>query len=246
MHTKKDMASKKLIVANWKMNPASAREAGRIARASDARGVVVCPPFPFLSAVGALLRRASLGAQDAFWEPQGAFTGAVSALELKRLGVRYVIVGHSERRRVFGETDAIVAKKVAAVAHAGSIPILCVGETKQEHVAGKTKRVVQRQLRVGLSLYHKPYTPNPIVIAYEPVWAIGTGVADKPAESARIAAFIRSQIRAPRVRVLYGGSVNAENVRAFLECSEIGGALVGGASLKVEEFKAIVRIAQRV
>lgn len=239
---------KKILIANWKMNPATVRETVALAHASDRKGVVICPPFPFLSAVGNALRHAALGAQDAFFEDRGAFTGAVSPIQLKRLGVRYIIAGHSERRRVFGETDAMVAKKVAASVRAGLIPILCVGETKEERARGQTQKVVERQLKIGLSKLINSSTHElmNLIIAYEPVWAIGTGNADKPEDTVRMVRLIRSELGTPSVKVIYGGSVNAENAELFLRQKEIDGALVGGASLRKSEFRTIIRIAERL
>ncbi|MBI3114564.1 MAG: triosephosphate isomerase, partial [Candidatus Harrisonbacteria bacterium] len=143
----------KLIIANWKMNPTMLEEAVALARATDIEGLVIAPPFPFLEAVGKELKHALLGAQDLFWENPptgGAFTGEVSADELKALGARYVIVGHSERRKNLGETDEMIAKKMKAASDSGLIPVLCVGESREEHDAGRAKEIVNRELRLGL------------------------------------------------------------------------------------------------
>ncbi len=239
----------KLIIANWKMNPVFLSKAEELAKASDVDGLIICPPFPFLKAVAKVIKKAKLGAQDLFWEEGGAYTGEVSAQQLKDVGVEYVIIGHSERRQNLGETDEMVAKKIVAALRSNLKPILCVGETRAEHDAGKTKEVVERELRIGLSLYPKPHTLNPIIIAYEPIWAIGTGTPDTPENMLDMVEFMRRQasIRqlADKCQVIYGGSVTSENVEEFLKHKEISGALVGGASLKAEEIKKIVEIAKK-
>lgn len=164
----------KLLVANWKMNPASVAEATALAKATDYEGVVLCPPFPFLGAVGETIKKATLGAQDVFWQdPVGPFTGEISATELKSLGVQYVIIGHSERRRL-GETDEIVGKKVAVALGVGLTPIACVGETAEEKSAGKKEGILSRQLAMVFSQQPAASSQQPIYIAYEPVWAIST------------------------------------------------------------------------
>lgn len=248
---------KKQLVANWKMNPMGMREALSIARASDHKGVIVCPPFPFIHAVQEVLKRAELGAQDLFWEQEGAYTGEVSGGQLKRLGVRYVIIGHSERRHTIGETDEMVGKKVATALRAGLVPILCIGETKRERDAGKAGSVLARQLKIGLSLFPsakggsppagragasggKPHPLN-LIVAYEPVWAVGTGVPDRPEDTECMVRIIRSRV--PRgTAILYGGSVTAQNLRSFLDHSSIDGVLVGGASIRISELRRMIRI----
>jgi triosephosphate isomerase len=232
---------KQLIVANWKMNPRTAQEAVRLARAEDTKRVVVVPPFPFLRAVGKALRNAKLGAQDVFYKEQGAFTGAVSPPMLRALGVRYVIVGHSERRAE-GESDETVGKKVQAAEKAGLAVILCVGEPWSVRKKGITaaKRFVKTQLLAGLKRAH-----TSLIVAYEPVWAIGSGKADRPAEAAEMARFIKELLATHyslrTARVLYGGSVTPRNAAAFFHEKGIDGALVGGASLSAKKFNAIVR-----
>lgn len=244
----------KLIIANWKMNPKTVEEAVALARATDVFGLVIAPPFPFLEAVGKELKNASLGAQDLFWEnPAGAFTGEVSADELKALGVRHVIVGHSERRKNLGETDEMVAKKMKTAADAGLVPVLCVGESREEHDAGRAKEVVERELKIGLSLLAVSYklkAKSLFAVAYEPIWAISTNknaIADTPQDAVNMVLYIQEVIRTLGIveplAALYGGSVNAANAEGFLSKKEIGGALVGGASLKPEEIKAIVAAA---
>ncbi len=237
----------KYIIANWKMNPASAKEAKQLAKESDVADLIICPPFPYLEDVGGVLKKAKLGAQDLFWEEKGAFTGEVSGSQEKELGAEYVIIGHSERRLNAGETDDMVAKKIAAAMQDGLTPILCVGETRAEKDKNKTKEVVERELRIGLSrvLHEK----KEIIVAYEPIWAIGTGNPDTPQSMVDMVKYMRELLKRIgsqlTVRIVYGGSVKAENVEKFMEQKEIDGALVGGASLKSEEIKTIVTIAKK-
>jgi triosephosphate isomerase len=240
----------KLIIANWKENPVTLKEALVLAEASDAPCVAIAPPFPFLGAVRAVVKEANLAAQDVFYEEKGAFTGAVSASQLASVGVTYIIVGHSERRRL-GDTDEIVAKKLRAALAQGIIPILCVGESREEHKAGKAEGAIRKQLDVAFSLLTKPYTLIPI-IAYEPVWAISTepnAEADTPKNAVYMIQYIKtfmSHVALPMLlKYIYGGSVNAKNAESFLKEKEIEGALVGGASLKQEEIKKIIETAYR-
>lgn len=240
----------KILIFNWKMNPATLQEVSVLAQASDHENVVVAPPFPFLESVSAALIKAKLGAQDLFWEKSGAFTGEVSAEELKALSVSYVIIGHSERRHKLGETDAIIAKKMKSAVSTGLIPVLCVGETKVEKDAGIREDVIERQLESGLCLIkdamHGGKSSNwGLLIAYEPVWAIGTGDPETPAGALKTIKHIKSLILKRcgiKVRVLYGGSVNSDNLNDFLSLEEIDGALVGGASLKKEEVEKMVQL----
>jgi len=239
----------KLIIANWKMNPATTKEAIRLAQESDVEGLVICPPFLFLEEVSKIIKKAKLGAQDCFWEEKGAYTGEISPKELKSLGVKYVIIGHSERRQNLGETDEIVAKKIIATVNNNLTPILCVGETKEERASGKTEEVVKRELKIGLSLLaNQPHTLNPI-IAYEPIWAIGTGIPDTPENMVNMVKFIKETLVASGYtlspKIIYGGSVNSKNEKSFLKHKEIDGALVGGASLKSKEIKKIVEIGKK-
>lgn len=236
----------KIIIANWKMNPASLAEARELAEASDVEGLIICPPFPFLEEVAATIKKAKLGAQDVFWEEKGAYTGEVSSPELKDLGVKYVIVGHSERRQNLGETDEMAAKKIKAALDAGLTPVLCVGETRAERDTGKTKEVVERELRIGLSTLHAPRsTFHEIVVAYEPIWAIGTGTPDTPENMLEMAEFIKSQMSNVKCQIVYGGSITSKNAENFLKHKEIEGALVGGASLIPEEIQAIIKVARK-
>ena len=239
----------KIIIANWKMNPASLKEAEKLAKESDVDRLIICPPFLFLEAVSQTIHQAKLGAQDLFWEDKGAYTGEVSPIELKNLGVEYAIIGHSERRQNLGETDKIVAKKIAAAVDNDLTPILCVGETKDERAAGKTEEIIKRELKIGLSLLaNQPHTLNPI-IAYEPIWAIGTGTPDTPENMLNMVKFIKETLVTSgytlNPKIIYGGSVNSQNAEEFLKHEEINGALVGGASLKSEEIIKIVKIAKQ-
>jgi len=239
---------KKLVVANWKMNPASPGQAWLLARNEDFKGVVIAPPFPFLPLISKILRKAKAGAQDVFWAEGGAYTGEVSSRQLRSLGADYVIVGHSERRAL-GETDEIINKKVKAALGEGLKVILCVGEPwiiRQKGIAA-AKTFVKNQLQKDLrGIRNKELGIRNLVIAYEPVWAIGTGRADKPKETVEMVSFIKQSLvishKSP-VRVLYGGSVTAKNAKHFLSQKDIDGALVGGASLRPEEFKKIIESA---
>jgi triosephosphate isomerase len=222
-----------LVVGNWKMHAVGAELAAAVRGRLPAPRctVAVCPAFPYLREVGEALRGSAiaLGAQDLHWEDEGAFTGAVSARMLRAAGCSYVIVGHSERRRLFGETDAAVARKVRAALAAGLRPILCVGETADERDAGYALRRVRDQVAAA-------FAPG-CVVAYEPVWAIGSGRAASPEDAAAAAEAVRD-VAGAEVAVLYGGSVTPENAAAFLRVTD--GALVGGASLDPDRFAAIV------
>jgi len=237
---------KKLIVANWKMNPQTEQQAIRLARAEDQKGVVICPPFPFLDGVKGKLKKADLGAQDLFWEDPptggGPYTGEVSVLMLKRLGARYVIIGHSERRRWLGETDEMINRKVVSAARGGLKVILCVGEPLSVRKKGlyAAKQFVKSQLRKNLKSVR-----SPVIIAYEPIWAIGTGKPDRPEDTLTMVRFIKG-VAGSSCRVLYGGSVTSQNVKSFLCYKEMYGALVGGASLKAQEFRKIITIVKKL
>ncbi len=239
----------KLIVGNWKMNPASVKEAVALARASDAKNVVVCPPFVFLEGIGKILKKADLGAQDVFWEEKGAYTGEISPAMLKNSGVKYVIVGHSERRQWLGETDEMVGKKCAAALHALITPILCVGEPLAVRKKGTARvlRYVRRQLAAAARHIPKNFRKT-IVVAYEPIWAIGTGVPCDAYEAERMvracAAYLAIKEKFRDVIGLYGGSVNARNAKSYLDAEYIDGLLVGGASVKADEFRGIIAASQ--
>ena len=246
-----------LIVGNWKMYKTVA-EALELATAvknavaptvhSRRVEVVVVPPTTALHAVGQRLQgsQVGLGAQTCFWEPQGAFTGEVSPPMLADLGCRYVLVGHSERRHHFGETDAAVNLKAKAILKAGLCPIVCVGETEKERDAGEMKNRVFGQLAEGLFGF-TPDMLEQIVIAYEPVWAIGTGRVATTEQAQEVHDFIRQYLHsqlgevAKALRILYGGSVKPNNIAGLMAQPDVDGALVGGASLKAEEFLQIVR-----
>jgi triosephosphate isomerase len=242
-----------LIAGNWKMNK-SIREAhdlaaGLTARLAGVQGVdvVVCPPFTALAEVGRTIAGSTidLGAQDVFWEPTGAFTGEVSAPMLWDLGCTYVIIGHSERRRLLGEEDEAVCRKVVAAFANELIPILCVGESLDEREAGRTERIVQTQTRIG-TLGVTPDQAAQLVVAYEPVWAIGSGRPATGDEANRVAGLIRGWLRdwfgdaAAASRILYGGSVTPATIGEFAGQPEVDGALVGGASLDADAFAGIV------
>jgi triosephosphate isomerase (TIM) len=248
-------SARRLLVGNWKMNlgEAAARElAGTPARTLpfDRVDAAVAPPFPFLRAVldataGTPL---TVGAQNVHGSDRGAFTGEVAAPMLAGMGVQFVIVGHSERRALFGETDAVVARKVAAVCRHGLRPILCVGETDAERDAGRMREVVVAQLRASLAEVDAAAADG-FVVAYEPVWAIGTGRTPDPSDVTDAHRTIRSSLLdlwgdpARSVRILYGGSATAATAPALLLAPEVGGALVGGASLEAASFAAIAAIA---
>ncbi|TMI79820.1 MAG: triose-phosphate isomerase [Bacillati bacterium ANGP1] len=247
-----------LIAANWKMHMTIAPAVRLIEEVKAALGarsgveVVICPPATALSAAGHALAGTPflLGGQTMHWEPKGAYTGEVSGPMLVDVGCRFVIVGHSERRLYFGETDDAVGRKVRAAIECGLTPIVCVGERLEERQAGRTDAVITSQVRAALQEVPAGALQR-LVVAYEPVWAIGTGQTATGAEANRVAGVIRRTLAGPgkdaaaAVRILYGGSVKPENIREFLEQPEIDGALVGGASLDVQAFAAIVRAAER-
>ncbi len=241
-----------IVAGNWKMNMTPAEARGLVAamipgleRVGDVE-TVVCPPFVALEAVYGLLRgtRVALGAQDLHHEDAGAFTGEVSGPMLSGL-CEYVIVGHSERRAMFGETDDVVARKVAAARRAGLRPILCVGERLEEREDGSAEAVVERQLRRALA---DADSADGLVVAYEPVWAIGTGRAATPDDAQAMMAHVRRVLASvfddhssAGVPLLYGGSVTADNVAGFVGQDDVNGALVGGASLSADGFVQLVR-----
>ncbi len=211
--------------------------------------IVVCPPFISLHAVKEMLAgsRIGLGAQNVYWEKSGAFTGEVSAPMLKSVGCTYVIIGHSERRTYFGETDETVNKRIFAALSEGLKPIVCIGETLEEREAGKTFEVIKRQVEGGLANLSVEQMAT-VVIAYEPVWAIGTGKTATPAQAQEVHAFIRKllndifgQTTAEATRIQYGGSVKPDNAAELMAQPDIDGALVGGASLKVDSFEKIIK-----
>lgn len=244
---------RKLIAGNWKMNGSAAMTRDLIgaltAKAADAPAcdVAVCPPFPFLGAAAAALAGGpiALGAQDCAVKVSGAHTGDVAAEMLADVGCRYAIVGHSERRADHGESDALIAAKAAAAHRAGLVAVICIGETEAERVAGRALDVASGQLAGSIPA---GATAENTVVAYEPVWAIGTGKTATPADVAEMHAHIRGQLAgkiadADKVRILYGGSVKASNAAELLAVDNVDGALVGGASLVAADFWAIVEAA---
>ncbi len=242
-----------LVVGNWKMNGNRAANAARLEQlvalwqGVHQAEVAVCPPFPYLSETAVALDRSNilLGAQDVSEHPDGAHTGDVSAAMLADLHCHFVIVGHSERRSDHGESSRKVAAKFVAALEAGLVPILCVGETLEEREANRTLEVVGPQLQAVLEQVD-PAVLSRTVVAYEPVWAIGTGKTASPEQAQEVHAFIRSELGAAGsdMRILYGGSVKAANAAVLFAQPDIDGALVGGASLDAEEFFNICRAAE--
>ncbi|NNC15532.1 triose-phosphate isomerase [Corallococcus exiguus] len=252
------MARRKIVAGNWKMNKtvpealALVRELrGAVAAMGDKVEVAIVPPFVALQPLHVALEGAplQLAAQNCHWESSGAFTGEISAPMLAELGCAYVIVGHSERRQFFGETDATVNKRAKAVKAAGMTPIVCVGETLTERESNQTLTVVERQVRGALEGFSGADVAT-FVMAYEPVWAIGTGRTATTAQAQEVHAAIRGLLTrmydegtAERVRIQYGGSVKPDNAAELLGQPDVDGALVGGASLKAADFVAIVKAA---
>ncbi|WP_078084324.1 triose-phosphate isomerase [Microbulbifer mangrovi] len=238
---------KTLVAANWKMHGTKAFAEQLLAELNSglesekcSAQVVICPPFPYLGAVADSIGQAALGAQNLSEQSSGAFTGEVSAEMLVDCGVRYVIVGHSERRSLYGESSELVASKFAAAKAAGLTPILCVGESLEEREAGKTLQVVAEQIQ-AVSALDLPDTWQNAVVAYEPVWAIGTGKTATPEQAQEVHQYIRQQLgeAGAETQILYGGSVKAANAAELFAKADIDGALVGGASLKADEFTKI-------
>ena len=243
---------KKLVVGNWKMVGSRVANAELLAGIINARpyacDVAVCVPFPYLSDTAVTLANGDVrwGAQDCSAHEQGAYTGEVSAAMLAEFACRYVIVGHSERRAYHAEGDALVAAKAQAALAKGITPIVCVGETLAQRDAGETEAVVKRQLSVVI--HQLAHCAGEMVVAYEPVWAIGTGRTATPEQAQHVHAVLRAQLQAAtghadRMRILYGGSVKADNAAALFAQPDIDGGLIGGASLKALDFIAICRAA---
>jgi triosephosphate isomerase (TIM) len=242
-----------IVAGNWKMHGTRSGNARLVEEiisrypADPAAECVVCPPYVYLQELGRLLREATilLGAQDVCAEAQGAFTGEVSATMLKDVGCHYVIVGHSERRLLYRESDQLVARKFAAAHAKALVPILCVGEQLADRESGRTRDVIARQLDAVLELCGAE-TLQSAVLAYEPVWAIGTGRNATPEQAQEVHAFIRARIAARNARIaeatriLYGGSVKASNAAELFAMPDVDGGLIGGASLKSDEFLAIL------
>lgn len=251
---------KKIIIANWKMNPNSLKEAKDIFEgiksgvpafakgSSEAMEVVVCPPFLYLKDLwdvrhptGMSDILVSLGAQNLFYEEKGAYTGEISASMLKDLGCEYVIIGHSERRKYFDETDETVNKKIKSAIKAGLKPIFCVGETEEQRNSGKAEEVVERQIKIGLAgIENWKLKIENLIVAYEPVWAIGTGNACGVEDAKKMREFIEKKIK--NTSIVYGGSVNSQNASDYVKKAGYNGFLVGGASLKPDEFIKIINL----
>jgi triosephosphate isomerase (TIM) len=235
---------KVIIAGNWKMFKTQAEATEFLleflpltAETPAEREVVLCVPFTDLTVVSKTLHGnlVRLGAQNVHWEDDGAYTGEISAAMLIEIGVRYVVIGHSERRQYFGETDETVNKRLHAAQQSKLVPILCVGETKQQRDAGATEKVISQQLQAGLAGIDQ----QNLVIAYEPIWAIGTGDTCAAVEANLVIGTIRSQLSNPDVSIQYGGSVKPENIDEIMAQPEIDGVLVGGASLDAKGFARI-------
>ncbi len=243
------------IAGNWKMNKTVGEAVGLVRELKAARSgskgveVAVAPPFTALFAVGKEIENSPihLAAQNLYWEEKGAFTGEISPVMLKEVGCHYVIIGHSERRQLFGETDESVNRRIKAALSHNLKVIFCIGETLKEREGAKTFSVIEKQIDGGLKGLSDQEVGN-LVIAYEPVWAIGTGKTATPEQAEEVHAFIRSRLGklysqevSEGTRIQYGGSVTAENIRGLMDKPNIDGALVGGASLKADSFSRIVR-----
>lgn len=250
---------KDLIAGNWKMNASHLEAIQMVQKLSyrldpadyDRVDVVVCPPFTALRSVQTVIEadhlRIRLGAQNVHWEESGAFTGEVAPSMLAKLRTEYVIVGHSERRQLFGEDDAVVRRKLEAVLAHDMTPIVCVGETLEQREAGETEALVTGQVEAALRGM-EPDVVAALVIAYEPIWAIGTGRTATPDQAGEVIGLVRDAVRnrfghdaAESLRILYGGSVNAGNVAALMAKHDIDGGLVGGASLDPDSFASVIR-----
>ena len=249
------MNNKKLIAGNWKMNGSLAANAALLSALREGVGararcdIAVAVPAPYLAQVQQLVANSpiALAAQDLSAHESGAYTGEMSAGMLKEFGARYVLVGHSERRQYHGETDVIVGAKAQRALSAGITPIVCVGETLAEREEGKTEAVVKRQL--AAAIHSVSHCVSEIIVAYEPVWAIGTGKTASPEQAQQVHAVLRAQLaaasqKAAGIKLLYGGSMNAANAAELLAQPDIDGGLVGGASLKAADFLQIISAAQ--
>ena len=252
---KKAAGRRPLLAGNWKMHTTRAEATALVDAIKDAatgardRDVVVAPPYTGLETVARVIAGTSIGlaGQNLHWEAKGAYTGEVSAEMLKDVGCGWVIIGHSERRQYFGETNESVCQKIAAALRADLKPIVCIGETLREREGGNTMPVIERQVRDGLAGYG-PDVVRGLTIAYEPVWAIGTGKTATPEQAEEVHAMIRSLLHelareagGEQVRILYGGSVKADNIDSLMAQPNVDGALVGGASLDAESFQRIIQ-----
>jgi triosephosphate isomerase len=246
---------RKLVAGNWKMNGSLAANAALVAGIkeglpADVCDVAVCVPAPYLAQVQGAVAGSVVapGAQDMSAHASGAYTGEVSAAMLQEFGVQYVILGHSERRAYHGETDAAVAAKTVAALKAGLVPVVCVGETLEQREAGQTNEIVGGQLDVVLAALSVEEAAR-IVVAYEPVWAIGTGKTATPEMAQEVHAMLRARLgaksaeAAAKVRILYGGSMKPDNAEQLLAMADIDGGLIGGAALKAADFLAIIKAA---
>jgi len=246
---------KKIIAGNWKMNKTVkeavllVKDLKKLLRDVKDKEIVVCPPFTSLQSVSMEIKKSNikLGAQNMYHEKQGAFTGEISPLMLKNIGVEYVIIGHSERRHILNESDELINKKILSALENNLKPIFCIGETSEERESNKTEDVVEKQVKEGLKSVANEQMKN-IVIAYEPVWAIGTGKNAAPEQAEAVHLFIRNMLKAmfnekiaKETRILYGGSVNPNNIKDLIKEDNIDGALVGGASLDAKSFSELVK-----
>jgi triosephosphate isomerase (TIM) len=241
-----------MLAANWKMNKTLSETEEFLfqfipeVKNEDDRDIVIAPPFTSLLLAAEKLRdtHIALASQDVFYEEKGAYTGEISPLMLVDIGCKYVIIGHSERRQFFSETDEIVNKKIKAAKKAGLGVIFCIGETLDERETGKTFKILEREIEKGLD---GNIDPLKMVVAYEPIWAIGTGKTATPGQAQEVHAYIRKKLevlygnKAEELCILYGGSVTPDNIDSLMACNDIDGALVGGASLKVDSFASIVK-----
>jgi len=250
---------KKIIAGNWKMNK-TGTEAASFARdlkiktiSINKTEIIICPPYIAIAPAYEILKesRVKIGAQNVHWEPSGAFTGEISAEMIEQSGCKYVIIGHSERRQYFGETDQSVNNKIKQSLTTSLYPIVCIGETLQQREAGKMKDIVKTQITAGLSGISVEQMKR-LVLAYEPVWAIGTGVTATPSQAEEVHHFIRELLAelfnstiADSTPILYGGSVKPDNVKELLSQNNIDGGLIGGASLKVDSFVELIKTAEQ-
>ncbi len=249
------MSRKPFIAGNWKMYKAIdealkfSDDFRKMVSCVEDRDILICPPFTLIRPLSQALKETNIkiGAQNMYFEKEGAFTGEISPLQLVDSGALYVILGHSERRHVFGEKDELINKKMISALSTGLLPILCVGELLEEREKGKTEEVVKTQVLEGFKNIDKE-TALKVTIAYEPVWAIGTGKTATPEDADKVHAYIRKVLTglyeiefSGRMRIQYGGSVKAENIDSLMAKENIDGALVGGASLKADSFSRIVK-----
>lgn len=249
---------KKVVAGNWKMNNDLSQSVNLISEIKNAAAgkelnaeVIICPPFTSLETASALVKdtNVKLGAQNMYFEENGAFTGEISASMLKSVGCEYVILGHSERRAIFGESDEVINRKIKKALSAGLKPIFCIGETLEERESGVTNKIIERQVRNGLIGISSEELKS-IIVAYEPVWAIGTGKTATPEQAQEVHKFIRNLVKelysansAENLTIQYGGSVKADNAKSLLSQPDIDGALVGGACLKADSFFEIIKSA---